>query len=80
MKETISLKEHQKIVNAYESSLSSLRIQWSMDTKKMMRLWDSHQRLIAALERISTACSVESAGPWMIEIQKEIEKGKEVKI
>jgi hypothetical protein len=80
MKDMISLKEHQRIVNGYESSMNALQMQWSQDIKRMMRLWDSHQRLIAFLESFDRAGFVGVSSGVKELARKEVEGAKKVKI
>jgi hypothetical protein len=49
--ETVSLAK-------YLCDQDGMRMSWSNDVKKMMKLWDSHERLINLLENIAKDTSV----------------------
>lgn len=45
-------KEETVPLSKYQHEVDSIRMSWSGDVQKMMKLWDSHQRLIGVIEGI----------------------------
>ena len=75
-------KEETMPLSKYQFEVDSMRMNWSNDVKKMMKLWDNHQRLIGVLEDI---LKTQEPGVLLGEelrgkITTEIERAKGVKL
>ena len=75
------MKEKPTITQSeFDSHVTGIRQCWSNDVRKMMKLWESHQRLISVLDMIAKD-NLDRVSPGIkTTVRAEIAKAMEVQI